>query len=320
MMRKDFLSSPDWAAGARLILVMMAMAGSAFLLCRYLLWICVAASVAAMGCCWCASLWLLARHGLVISPVAPMLAVVVGTVFLGLVRFRGEERAAIRMAGELALAQDCAIIGLVSVVETRDAETGQHIIRTRHYVRLLAERLACHPRFRRELTPENIEAIVKSAALHDIGKVGISDAILRKPVGLDQAETLVMRQHTLMGKHILERACQFSGADAASSFLAFGVDIACSHHEQWNGSGYPSGLKGEAIPISARLMSLADVYDALRSKRHYKEPMPHAEALACIVADSGSRFDPDVVRAFLETQDSFQMFSGQHADSSGEGC
>jgi adenylate cyclase len=218
-----------------------------------------------MGCFWCASLWLLARHGLVLSPVAPMLAVAVGTVFLGLIRFRGEERAAIRMAGDLALAQDSTIIGLVSVVETRDAETGQHILRTRQYVRLLAERLACHPRFRRDLTPETIEAIVKSAALHDIGKVGIPDAILRKPGRLDPAETLVMRQHTLMGKRILERAYRISGANPASSFLACGVAIACSHHEQWDGSGYPAGLKGEAIPIPARLMALASMTPSARS-------------------------------------------------------
>jgi response regulator RpfG family c-di-GMP phosphodiesterase len=248
-----------------------------------------------------------------------MLAVAVGTVFLGLIRFRGEERAAIRMAGELALAQDSTIIGLVSVVETRDAETGQHILRTRQYVRLLAERLASHPRFRGKLTRETIETIVKSAALHDVGKVGISDAILRKPGRLDPAETLAMQQHTLMGKHILERAYRFSGSAPASSFLACGIDIACCHHEQWNGSGYPAGLKGEAIPLSARLMALADVYDALRSKRHYKEAMPHGKALACILEDSGSRFDPDVVRAFLDTQDAFQAFSGQHADHGGEG-
>ena len=273
-----------------------------------------AACAAALAGLWGGAFWLLAHRGLVLSPVAPMLALGTGAVILGLIRFRGEERVAILKSRELALAQDCAIIGLVSVVETRDAETGQHILRTRHYVRLLAERLASHPRFRAELTREGIEAIVKSAALHDIGKVGVADAILMKPGALDQAETLTMRQHTLLGKRILERAYRLSGADPSHSFLAYGVQIACSHHECWDGSGYPNGLKGDAIPIAARLMALADVYDALRSRRRYKEPSPHLEARAAILADCGTRFDPDVVWAFLAVHAAFSAFSERHAD------
>jgi adenylate cyclase len=318
MLRQDFLHTPGWEPAVQLFLILLSLAGTAFMLTRYLLWLCAAVCGVVMAGLWFAALWLLARYGLVISPVAPMLALGTGAVLLGLIRFRGEERGIIQMSRDLAMAQDCAIIGLVSVVETHDAETGRHIIRTRHYVRLLAERLSSHPRFCHGLTPENIEAIVRSAALHDIGKVGVADAILKKPGPLNEAETLTMRQHTLLGKRILEQAYRLSGADPRHSFLAHGVEIACSHHECWDGSGYPSGLKGEEIPIAARLMALADVYDALRSKRPYKESMPHEEVQACIQSESGTRFDPDVVRAFRDTHEAFHAFSDQHADDHDE--
>jgi len=314
MLRQDFLVAPGWAVAAQLALVLLALAGAAFLLCRYLLWVCAVAGAAGLAGLWLAALGLLAAHRLVISPVPPMLALGAGLALMGLIRFRSEEQAAIRTAQELAMAQDCAIIGLVSTVETRDAETGQHIIRTRSYVRYLAEHLATHPRFRRHLGPEAIEAIVKSAALHDIGKVGVPDAILKKPGPLDATETHTMHQHTVLGQRILERAFRLAGADPSHSFLARGVEIARSHHERWDGLGYPSGLKGEAIPVAARLMALADVYDAMRSRRRYKEPRSHEEARAVILDGAGSLFDPDVVLAFQATQERFRLFSERHPD------
>jgi putative two-component system response regulator len=272
------------------------------------------------GCALLAAGWwygaqaLLARSGVYVSPVAPMLAVLAGFVVLGMGRYWAEELAAKHQAWELSMAQDSALTGLAAVAETRDPETGEHILRTRHYVQALAERLATHPRFRGELLPGQLDSMAKSAPLHDIGKVGIPDAVLLKPGKLTDMELGIMRRHASIGQHALERAGRFPGADARHSFLRFGGEMAGAHHERWDGTGYPRQLKGDAIPVSARIMALADVYDALRSRRSYKEPMSHAAAVACIREASGTHFDPDVVRAFLEIQELFAEIAARYMD------
>ena len=225
-----------------------------------------------------------------------------------------------RRTREVQMAQDVTIMAMASLAETRDIETGMHIRRTQYYVRTLAERLR---RMREEesrdnasmpaeLSDEMIEIMYKSAPLHDIGKVGIPDAILLKPGPLDAAEFEIMKSHTTLGLETIAAAEKL--LDAPSSFLSVARQIAFCHHEKWDGSGYPHGLAGEAIPLPARLMAVADVYDALISRRIYKEPFPHERAVAMIEAGSGSHFDPTVVRAFLSEAETFRAIAQRFRD------
>jgi response regulator RpfG family c-di-GMP phosphodiesterase len=213
---------------------------------------------------------------------------------------------------ELQAIQEVTILSLASLAESRDNETGNHIRRTQHYVRLLAKHLQSHPRFAAVLTDSAVELICKSAPLHDIGKVGISDQILLKPGSLTPDELEAMKAHTTIGRDAIERAEKTLGSRV--QFLQFAKEMAYSHQEKWDGSGYPRGISGENIPVSARLMAVADVYDALVSRRVYKAALSHAEAVAIIVAGRGTHFDPDIVDAFSELSDEFQKISLQYAD------
>ena len=213
---------------------------------------------------------------------------------------------------ELVLTQDITIHSLASLAETRDNETGNHIRRTQHYVRLLAERLREHPRFKEVLDSATIELLFKSAPLHDMGKVGIPDNILLKPDKLSNEEFVIMKTHTTLGRDAISMA--ESSLGVGSTFLRYIRDIAYSHHEKWDGSGYPEGLQGEEIPLSGRLMAIADVYDALISKRVYKPAFPHEKAVAIIGDGKGSHFDPDMVDVFLEIAGSFQEVARKFSD------
>ena len=209
--------------------------------------------------------------------------------------------------------QDVTIMALASLAETRDADTGNHIRRTQHYVRSLARKLSTHPRFKDYLTPATIALLYKSAPLHDIGKVGIPDRILLKPGKLTPEEFEIMKTHTTLGRDAIANAEKGLGEEV--DFLTMAKEIAYSHQEKWDGTGYPQGLAGEQIPISARLMAVADVYDALISHRIYKAPMPHAEAVRIIAMSKGRHFDPDVVDAFMEIQDNFKAIAASFQDS-----
>jgi putative two-component system response regulator len=222
------------------------------------------------------------------------------------------EREVQRRTAQVVAIQDVTIRALASLAETRDNETGNHIRRTQHYVKALAERLRGHPRFAAALSDETIDLLFKSAPLHDIGKVGIPDRILLKPGPLDAAEFEQMKTHAALGREAIVQAEQGLGAETA--FLRCAKEIAHSHHERWDGSGYPQGLKGDAIPLAARLMALADVYDALISRRVYKPAFPHAQARATISAGRGSHFDPDVVDAFLAIEAEFMAIAARFAD------
>ncbi|MBI5127864.1 MAG: HD domain-containing protein [Rhodopseudomonas palustris] len=209
--------------------------------------------------------------------------------------------------------QDVTIEILTSLAETRDNETGNHIRRTQHYVRALARRLQSHPSFAAYLVESQIDMLFKYAPLHDIGKVGIPDSILLKPGKLDPHEFEIMKTHTTLGYQTIVNAEKRLGTPVA--FLACAKEIALSHHERWDGNGYPNGLVGEAIPISARLMAVADVYDALTSRRVYKEAMPHDQAVAIISDGSGRQFDPDVVDAFVAiAADELKAIAARYAD------
>ncbi|MGL4205322.1 MAG: response regulator [Aeromonadaceae bacterium] len=217
-----------------------------------------------------------------------------------------------RRTQEVSAIQSVTILALASLAETRDSDTGNHIRRTQHYVKALATQLKDHPRFREYLTPSTIALLFKSAPLHDIGKVGIPDRILLKPGPLTPEEFELMKSHTTLGRDAIEHAEKQLGMPVA--FLQTAKEIAYFHQEKWDGSGYPTGASGDAIPISARLMALADVYDALISRRVYKAAMPHSEAVQIIQDGKGKHFDPDVVDAFFLLQEEFQAIADRFAD------
>ncbi|MTJ82804.1 MAG: two-component system response regulator [Telmatospirillum sp.] len=213
---------------------------------------------------------------------------------------------------DLSALQDVTILALASLAETRDLETGNHIRRTQLYITALARRLKGHPRFAEQLSEGAIAMLGKSAPLHDIGKVGIPDRILLKPGPLSTEEFEVMKTHTTLGCEAIEHAERSLGVKV--EFLTVAKEIAFSHQEKWDGSGYPQGLAGDAIPLSARLMAVADVYDALISRRIYKEAMPHDVAVSIILANRGIHFDPDIVDAFQAIAGEFRDIARRFAD------
>lgn len=209
----------------------------------------------------------------------------------------------VRRKREGQAAQDVMIRALARLAETRDNETGAHILRTQEMVFELARRASTHPRFAGELDPRSIELIGKSAPLHDIGKVGVPDRILLKPGRLTPEERAVMMTHARLGAEVIDRAVEDVGGQAP--FLRHARQIALHHRERWDGQGYPDGLAGEAIPLAARLMAVADVFDALISRRIYKRPHPPEEVLQTMRAERGRHFDPDLLDLFLEGSDAF---------------
>ncbi len=218
-----------------------------------------------------------------------------------------------RRTEEISTIQDVTIMAMASLAETRDNETGNHIRRTQNYVQALAMQLCESGKFLNYLSKEQIKVLYKSAPLHDIGKVGIPDKILLKPGKLTPEEFEIMKMHTTLGRDAIVASEKLLGSP--NSFLQCAREIAYSHQEKWDGSGYPEGLKGDSIPISARLMAVADVYDALISRRVYKEPMPHEKAVDIIKKGRGSHFDPEMVDAFLAIDTVFYSIAQRYADS-----
>ena len=223
------------------------------------------------------------------------------------------EQEVARRIEDLSAAQDVTILAMTSLAETRDSDTGNHIRRIQHYVRALALALKDHPRFADDLGPQAISLLFKSAPLHDIGKFGIPDRILLKPSSLSPEEFEIMKTHTTLGFEAIEQAEKALGLQPP--MLRTAKEIVLSHQEKWDGSGYPQGLKGDAIPMSARLMAVADVYDALISQRVYKAALPHDRAVQIVFQGRGSHFDPDMVDAFIGIQDEFQAVAERFADS-----
>lgn len=222
-----------------------------------------------------------------------------------------EERVEQRTRSISAL-QDAIIMAMASLAETRDNETGNHLRRTQWYVRLFAEQLSLLPQYKERITPARISLLYKSAPLHDIGKVGVPDSILLKPGKLTDEEFGIMQLHTEYGRDVIVAAEQsLTGED---TFLSLAKEIAYGHHEKWDGSGYPQGLAGDDIPLSARLMALADVYDALISKRVYKPAFSHEKARGIILEGRGAHFDPQIVDAFLAVEDEVQRIAAKLAD------
>ncbi len=214
---------------------------------------------------------------------------------------------------EVNRTKDVAIFCMATLAETRDIETGKHILRTQNYIRRLAEHLTNHPRFSDYLQCDGtLEMLYKTSPLHDIGKVGVPDRILLKPGKLDPDEWEQMKMHAQYGHDALLRAEQQLGS---TDFLQMAREIAYTHHEHWDGSGYPQGLIGDTIPVSGRLMAIADVYDALISKRVYKDAYSHEQAVDIVRQSAGTHLDPDIVEAFLQLQDNFLQIATDYRDT-----
>lgn len=221
------------------------------------------------------------------------------------------ERLVAERTAELKLTQDVTIQSLASLAETRDNETGGHIRRTQMYVGALARYLSTQPGYE-QFDERTVDLMTKSAPLHDIGKVGVADRILLKPEKLTDEEFAEMKKHPTLGRDALLRAEQMLGS--TSSFLQLAREIAYSHHEKWDGTGYPDGVKGDAIPLPGRIMAIADVYDALISKRCYKPAFPHEKAVEIICEGRGKHFDPAMVDAFVACAEEFREIASTFRD------
>jgi HD-GYP domain-containing protein (c-di-GMP phosphodiesterase class II) len=202
----------------------------------------------------------------------------------------------IRLVGELSQSRDAVIRGMALLAEIRDPHIGGHLNRICEHARLLSERLAGRPGYQ-VVTHEFMQTLARAAALHDVGKVGIPDSILMKPGKLSEAEYDVMKTHTLVGADLLEGLRKSFGD---FPMISMGVDVAAGHHEWWDGSGYPRGLEGREIPLAARILAICDVYDALTSRRVYKDAWTHEDTEKTIREAAGRQFDPDLVDIFFE--------------------
>lgn len=216
------------------------------------------------------------------------------------------------LMNKLIITQDVTIIALAKLAEFRSPETGEHLERMREYVKILSLELKKLPAYRNYISDKYIGNIYKSSPLHDIGKVGIPDNILLKPGKLTFEEFEIMKKHSVIGGDALSDAIKSTGME--QSFLNMGKEIAYYHHEKWDGTGYPEGLKGEEIPLTARITTLADVYDALTSKRAYKPAFSHDRARTIIIEESDSHFDPDILKAFIKLENDFIDIKKRYKD------
>ncbi|NDY73315.1 hypothetical protein DO021_18145 [Desulfobacter hydrogenophilus] len=246
-----------------------------------------------------------------ISPVLPFILTVFTFVFTSFVRFTGARKASFAWFKKLAQAQQFTIKTIVGLVETRDPETGQHIVRTQKYARALVVHLKKSGLFPDILTDDYIETLYHASPLHDIGKVGIPDRILLKPGKLTDEEFEIMKTHSSIGRDTLQRTGR---NDQGNYFLKMGALIAGSHHERWDGKGYPDGLCGENIPLCGRIMAICDVYDALISKRCYKPAFSHEKAMNIILVGRGSMFDPQFIDGFFAIEDTIKLIAARHKD------
>jgi adenylate cyclase len=293
-----FVARPGWARAAELVAVLLLGVASSVLLSRSGFKLSLGfVSAGSLGCALGAAR-LLAATGLYLSPLVPALTPIVLSTVLSLMKYGIEARKVEEGVRDLIQAQDEIIVSMSVLSEARDRETGLHVLRTKRYVEILARQLATTPRYR-HLGESSIALLAKSAPLHDIGKVGIADDILRKPGRLSADEYAVMKAHTSIGANALTEIVDATGHPEKNEFLTYAREMTVSHHERWDGTGYPRGLRGEEIPLAGRLMALADVYDALVSRRTYKEAFTHEQARGYIREQAGAQFDPEVVAAFL---------------------
>jgi CHASE2 domain-containing sensor protein len=306
----DPIAEPRWARAVKVLLVLFP---------GFVLTALLARSSAAWGLAliipsaagiWLGSWGLLAYRQVFIPPLLPVVTLAVVFTVLTSMRFLRADRQVRERTRKLALTQDAIIQSLAALTETRHHETGGHIQRTRHYIRVLAGRLQGHPEFETLLDDATVDLLFRLAPLHDIGKVGVRDRILLKPDRLTPEEYEEMKRHTLYGSETIRLAKRMMGEDA---FFQIADDLVLNHHERWDGTGYPTGLKGEAIPLPGRLMAVADAYDAIISHRVYKPALTHEEAVRAMSEKRGTYFDPVVVDAFLEVSEEFRRIAARFA-------
>lgn len=251
---------------------------------------------------WQGSIWLFQSSGLFLSPVLPVSALLANFSLLSLIRSIFVEKRDRRQTHDLAKSREFIMTSLAALTEIRDTETGAHIMRTQRYLLVLCQELSRNPRFKPLLDQATIELISKLAPLHDIGKVGLPDHLLHKTTSFTAEEYQEVQKHAAFGRDAIAKAESRAGMHD-DELLRYAKDMAYSHHERWDGSGYPEGLRGEQIPWAGRVMAIADAYDAMISRRVYKEPMPHETAVRIIIDGRGNLFDPDVVDAFVSVAD-----------------
>jgi adenylate cyclase len=268
----------------------------------------ITASAAAIATLWWGEAALLSSRGLIVSPLGPTVALFGSLALMTLATFSVERGRANTATRRTAATQRLMVQALLSLTETRDAETGRHSRRTQQYARLLAEQLSTHPEFRSELDADQVDLLSSLAPLHDIGKVGIPDHILNKPGGLTDDELAEMRTHPAVGRDVILKAEARVGVRDDAT-LAMAKDIVYTHHERWDGTGYPQRLRGRAIPVAGRVMALVDVYDAVRARSLYNGCRSHEDTVALIVNGRGTHFDPAVVDAFLSVSERFRTVS-----------
>ena len=228
-----------------------------------------------------------------------------------------------KAAERITLMQDEIIINFAEMVEARDTSTGDHIKKTAHYVEAIAKELQREGKFSEVLDDAYIAKLKRSAPLHDIGKIAVSDLILNKPGKLTDEEFAIMKSHTTEGRNILAKIEENASDSMDDDYLKEAIEMAHYHHEKWDGSGYPTRLKGENIPLSARIMAVADVFDALVAERIYKKPFSYEKAMSIITEGAGKHFDPVVVEAFCRISEELYknrtVLNKKH-DQSGEGA
>jgi adenylate cyclase len=298
LLQQDFLARPEHRVALETQLVIGLGAIAALLFLRFgLLWGAIATTMCG-GVMWAASFWMMWRGTTFLSPLFPTIGLMGALAAMTVAGSIVERRRAEKAGQETATSQRLMVQTLLSLTGIRDAETGRHSVRTQKYTRVLAERLATHPAFRDYLTAERVELLASLAPLHDIGKVGVPDHVLNKPAQLTPDELAEMRKHPAYGRDVIVNAEKAAGVRDDVT-LAIAKDIVYTHHEKWDGSGYPEGLHGTQIPIPGRIMAVVDVYDAIRTRRLYQTPMSQDDAVAFIVNGKGTHFDPAVVDAFI---------------------
>ena len=307
----DFARNAPWVFR---LLATLFLGALATLLCAFLpvlsgaFWLGLAGAAAWLGSCW-----LFRSQGLFLAPVLPVLALLTNFSLLSPIRlFFGEARDR-RQTRDLAGTREFIMTSLAALTEIRDTETGAHIMRTQRYLLILCRELSRYPRFRQLLDPDTIELLAKLAPLHDIGKVGLPDHLLHKTSAFTAEEYEEVKKHAGYGRDTIVKAEARAGI-RDDQLLRYAKDLAYSHHERWDGSGYPEGLRGEEIPWVGRIMAVADTYDALISRRVYKEPIPHDKAVSIIMQAKGKLFDPDVVDAFSKVESQWWQIACELTD------
>ena len=308
ILQQDFIRRPSYAVAVETQIVIGLGLVSALLVRRFGLAIGAAGVAACLALVWFGPIRLMSTSGVYLSPLFPIMGLTSALAAMTVARFTSERQRADQAGEERATSQRLMVQSLLSLTEVRDAETGKHSRRTQAYTRVLAKQLSTHPQFRGYLTPERIELFASLAPLHDIGKVGVPDHILHKPGALTPDELVEMRKHPGYGRDVIVHAEDHAGVHD-DAILTLAKDIVYTHHEKWDGTGYPQGLSGLNIPIPGRVMAIVDVYDASTTRQLYRAPLSHDEAVAFIVKGSGTHFDPDVVAAFLQVLPQLQEIS-----------